>query len=61
MRAKGFKPEDFAELGYLGRGQTMGALNEQSVIIDERDEVDYEGEARKEKRKPNHAPTKDGR
>jgi len=35
VRSKGFKPSDFAELGYLGNGVS---LNEQSVIIDEKDE-----------------------
>ena len=42
IRAKGFKPEDLQALGYVSKEDKKG-LNEQSTIIDERDEESYEG------------------
>ena len=45
IRAKGFKPEDLVQLGYVSK-EDKRALNEQSTIIDERgDEESYEGNA----------------
>ena len=42
IRSKGFTPRDFKELGYLSKADKL-ALNEQSVIIHEKDEESYEG------------------
>ena len=43
IRSKGFKPEDLKNLGYLSKADKL-ALNEQSVIIHEKDEeISYDG------------------